>query len=350
MRLFKQVPRILFGRGALERLSDLLPPRGEAYYVFVVDSVHRRTLADRLPLSGRDLLEWFDATAGEPSTAQVDALRDKVAAARGGQLPASVVGIGGGATMDVAKALSVMLTNPGSSAEYQGWDLVRHPGIHKVGIPSLAGSGAEASRTAVLMGKDRKFGINSDHSMFDAIILDSSLIGGVPAAQRFHSGMDCYIHCVESLQGTMINELARAYATRALDLCETVFLGDGDDDQLITASFMGGCSIVNSEVGVCHALSYGLSMELHFRHGFANCVAFDALEEFYGPWVERFRGMLARHGISLPRKVTAGLSDEAMERMVAMTLRMERPLTNALGEHWRDVMTRDRIVALYRRM
>jgi len=352
MRIFKQVPRILFGRGAVDRLDELLPPRTPEtpFYVFVADGVHEGTgLADRLLLHDDDILEWFDASAGEPSTAQVDALRDKVASSRA-RLPAAIVGLGGGATMDVAKALSVMLTNAGSSSEYQGWDLVKAPGIFKVGVPTLSGSGAEASRTAVLMGKDKKFGINSDHSMFDAIILDSSLIAGVPADQRFHSGMDCYIHCVESLEGTMINELSRSYAERALHLCEKVFLGDGDDDELMTASFMGGCSIVNSEVGVCHALSYGLSMELHYRHGFANCVAFDVLDDYYGPAIAKFRKMLDRHGVKLPKGVTRDLSDEAMERMVAMTLRMERPLTNALGDDWRDILTRDKIIALYEKM
>lgn len=353
MRVFKQVPRILFGRGAFERLPELLPARTAAspYYVFVVDAVHRDgTLSNRLPLGGEDMVEWFDATAGEPSTAQVDALRDKLRAAKRGVTPAAVIGIGGGATMDVAKATAVMLTNEGSAADYQGWDLVKRPALYKVGVPTLSGSGAEASRTAVLMGKDRKFGINSDYSMFDAIVLDSTLIAGVPGPQRFHSGMDCYIHCVESLQGTMINELARAYAERALVLCEKAFLGDGNDDELMTASFMGGCSIVNSEVGVCHALSYGLSMELHYRHGFANCVAFDVLDDYYGDAVSKFRTMLKRHGVTLPKGVTKSLSPEARERMVAMTLRMERPLTNALGDDWKTHMTRERILELYSRM
>ncbi|WP_000474946.1 iron-containing alcohol dehydrogenase, partial [Leptospira interrogans] len=255
-----------------------------------------------------------------------------------------------GSTMDVAKALSVMMCNEGSASQYQGWDLVPNPGIYKIGIPTVAGSGAEASRTAVLMGKERKFGINSDHSMFDAIILDSSLIKNVPIAQRFYSGMDCYIHCVESLQGTMINELAKGNASKALELCEKVFLSDGDDDMLLTASYMGGVSIVNSEVGVCHALSYGLSLELGYRHGFANCVAFNVLDEYYGPWVDRFREMLKIHKIELPKNVCRSLDEAAMQRMVNMTLKMERPLTNALGENWKDKMTPNKIVSLYERM
>ncbi len=351
MRVFKQVPRILFGRGALVRLPELLPPlRGaEDYYLVVIDAVHRqRALDTRLPLANAQVIEWFDAKK-EPSTAQVDTLRDRIAG-QARPLPTAVIGIGGGSAMDVAKATAVMLTNSGSATEYQGWDLVKSPALFKVGVPTLAGSGAEASRTAVFMGKDRKFGINSDHSMFDAIVLDSELIAGVPTEQRFHSGMDCYIHCVESLQGTMINELARAYAERALTLCESVFLREGNDDELMTASFMGGCSIVNSEVGVCHALSYGLSLELGYRHGLANCVAFNVLDSYYGKAVDDFRVMLDRHHITLPTGAPRSLPADAIDRMVAMTLRMERPLTNALGSDWRKIMTPERIVDLYQRM
>ena len=317
----------------------------------MVDGTLRKFgIQTHIPVQSTDILEWFPAIAKEPSTVQVDEMRDMILKKRGAELPNAVVGIGGGSTMDVAKAVSVMLCNDGSSSQYQGWDLVPNPGIYKVGVASIAGSGAEASRTAVLMGKSRKFGINSDHSMFDAIILDSNLIKSVPKEQRFFSGMDCYIHCVESLQGTFINELARGMASKALELCSEVFLGNGTDEMLMTASYLGGVSIVNSEVGICHALSYGLSMELGYRHGHANCLVFNVLEEYYGPWVQNFRKMVNQHNIKLPTGICKSLDADAMERMVEMTLRMERPLTNALGEDWRDLLTRDKILSLYKKM
>ncbi|AXR65017.1 iron-containing alcohol dehydrogenase family protein [Leptospira mayottensis] len=353
VRIFKQVPRLLFGYNTIERMNELLPKKNnEDYYIFVIDDIHQKNtnILERIKNENEDIIEWFPASLKEPSTLQVDILKDKIIQTRNRKLPIAIIGIGGGSTMDVAKALSVMLCNEGSASQYQGWDLVPNSGIYKIGIPTVAGSGAEASRTAVLMGKERKFGINSDYSMFDAIILDSSLIKNVPIAQRFYSGMDCYIHCVESLQGTMINELAKGNASKALELCEKVFLSDGDDDVLLTASYMGGVSIVNSEVGVCHALSYGLSLELGYRHGFANCVAFNVLEEYYGPWVDRFREMLKIHRIELPKNVCKSLDNAAMDRMVNMTLKMERPLTNALGENWKDKMTPNKIISLYERM
>ncbi len=352
-RIFKQVPRLLFGEGTLGRLTELLPAKtnNNDYNVYVIDDVLKGSkILENLKYDQVDWIEWFPASKKEPSTIQVDKLRDSIVHTRNNKMPAAIIGIGGGSTMDIAKAVSVMLCNDGSSRNYQGWDLVPNAGIYKIGIPSISGSGSEASRTAVLMGEDRKFGINSDHSMFNAIIMDSLLIKSVPTDQRFYSGMDCYIHCVESLEGTMINELARGYADKALKLCDNVFLENGDDDMLMTASYMGGVSIVNSEVGICHALSYGLSIELDYRHGFANCVAFNVLDEYYGEYVNQFREMLKRHKIELPKNVCKDLDADAMDRMIDMTLRMERPLTNALGSEWREILTRDKIRDLYLKM
>jgi 3-deoxy-alpha-D-manno-octulosonate 8-oxidase len=353
-RVFKQVPRIIFGKGSLARLSELLPEKKDAddYYVYVVDAAFRPLgiLSDASFVEPEtDVIEWYPASVKEPSTLQVDDLKSRILSTKKRE-PLAIIGIGGGSTMDVGKALSVMFRNAGSASLYQGWDLVPNAGVYKIGVPTISGSGAEASRTAVLMGKDRKFGINSDHSMFDAIVLDSSLIATVPMEQRFYTGMDCYIHCVESIQGTMINELARGCASKALELCEHVFLGDGNDDELMVASYFGGVSIVNSEVGVCHALSYGLSLELGLRHGLANCIAFNVLDAYYGPCVDRFRAMMMRHKISLPEHVCRNLDAATMDRMIDMTQRMERPLINALGEDWRNKLTRDVIRDLYQRM
>ena len=289
-RIFKQVPRIIYGSGSINRISELLPTSNKGNYnLYIIDDVFNRdSFSINLNQENEDIIEWFPASLGEPKTSQVDIIRDKVLQSRNNINPSAVIGIGGGSTMDVAKALSVIFCNKGSSSEYQGWDLVAHPGVYKLGIPTICGSGAEASRTSVLFGKEKKFGINSDFSMFDALILDSDMLATVPRLQRFHSGMDCYIHCVESVTGSYINELARASASKALELCKAVFLDNGSDDELMTASYLGGVSIVNSEVGICHALSYGLSLELGIRHGLANCIVFNVLDKYYGEHVEIF--------------------------------------------------------------
>ena len=87
--------------------------------------------------------------------------------------------------------------------------------MYKVGIITLSGTGAETTRTCVMNSETKKMGMNSDLTMFDQIILDPNLLKTVPLDQEFYTGMDCYIHCVESLHGQMINEISKAFAEKA---------------------------------------------------------------------------------------------------------------------------------------
>lgn len=208
---FKCVPKMIFGRGSFAQLDTVLEEerkQGDDFVVFLIDDVHQdKPLAQRVPAKPQDLVIYVNVD-DEPTTEQVDNLTEQVQAFNS-KLPVSVIGLGGGSTMDLAKAVSLMLTNPGGSAMYQGWDLIKNPAVHHIGIPTVSGTGAEASRTAVLCGPVRKLGLNSDYTVFDQIIMDSELIDGVPTDQWFYTGMDCYIHCVESLQGTFLNEFAK---------------------------------------------------------------------------------------------------------------------------------------------
>jgi 3-deoxy-alpha-D-manno-octulosonate 8-oxidase len=353
-RNFKVVPQVIFGRGSFNQLDDILSKKRinpNDRIVFMTDDVFEHSdFRNRIPLRPDDMLIWVNVN-DEPKTKYVDALRDQVRASSA-KLPAGIIGIGGGATMDLAKAVSLMLTNPGSSADYQGWDLIKTPAVYHVGIPTLSGTGAEVSRTTVLTGPQKKLGINSDYTVFDQIVLDPELIANAPNPQRFYTGMDCYIHCIESLTGTYLNAFSRAYGEKSLELCREVFLGDvaDADDRLMMASYFGGMSIAYSQVGVCHALSYGLSFVLGLHHGIGNCVAFDYLEEFYTEGVREFRKMMDKNGISLPRNLTAGLGESQMEKMTDVALVLEPLWENALGKNWKKVMTRERIRELYQKM
>lgn len=353
-RNFKIVPNIIFGRGCFNQLDEILSDRrsrSDSYIVFVVDDVfENRALRERIPLKNIDMLLWVNVD-DEPKTKYVDELTAKVKQYNA-NLPEGVIGIGGGSTMDLAKAISLMLTNPGSSADYQGWDLIKKPAVYHAAIPTLSGTGAEVSRTTVLTGPKKKLGINSDYTVFDQVLLDPDLTEGVPADQRFYTGMDCFIHCIESLTGTYLNAFSRAYGEKANDLCLEVFLEEGPEnaDKLMMASYFGGMSIAYSQVGVCHALSYGLSFVLGIHHGIGNSIAFDYLEEFYPKGVEQFRQMLDQQNIELPRNIMHDVRDDQLEKMVDVSLVLEPLWENALGADWKRKMPRERIRDLYLRM
>ncbi len=355
-RNFKMVDYVVYGRGSFNQLDEILAPRrkDEAPMIFFVDQYfeHNSAFLARIPLRGKDKVVIIDVTH-EPKTTYVDQLRDELTAEFG--TVSGIIGIGGGSVMDMAKAVSLMMTNPGSSADYQGWDLVKKAGVYKAGIPTISGTGAEVSRTTVLTGPVRKLGMNSDFTPFDQIVLDPELISTVPAQQRFYTAMDCFIHCVESLTGTYLNTFSQSYGEKAQDLCEEIFLHQSawspeSDEKLMMASYAGGMSIAYSQVGVAHAVSYGLSYLLGTKHGIGNCIVFDKLEEFYPEGVEKFKKMVALHQIEIPQGITKGLSDADFEKMMDVSMGLAPLWENALGKNWQAQMTRERLRALCERL
>ena len=354
-RNFKMVSYVVFGRGSFNQLDEILTPhrKGDAPMVFLVDHYFEgKSLLNRIPLRGKDKIVLADVTY-EPKTSQVDELARSLKEEFG--TISGVIGIGGGSTMDLAKAVSLMMTNPGSSADYQGWDLVQEAGVYKVGIPTLSGTGAEVSRTTVLTGPTRKLGMNSDFTPFDQIVLDPELTKDAPANQRFYTGMDCYIHCIESLEGTYLNEFSKSYGEKALQLCQKVFVeknhwDNESDDQLMMASYAGGMSIAYSQVGVAHAVSYGLSYLLGTKHGIGNCIVMNHLEEYYPAGVKEFKLMVEKNQIEIPQGICKGLTDEQFETMMNVSLGMKPLWENALGKDWETIMTREKLRALYERL
>ncbi|MCO5723786.1 iron-containing alcohol dehydrogenase family protein [Robiginitalea marina] len=355
-RNFPMVPRVIFGSGCFDQLGEILLParkHAQAPMIFLVDDVFEgKTLMGRIPAIMEDRIILISARE-EPRTGQVDALVRRIRS-ESPYPPSGIVGIGGGTLLDLAKAVAIMINNEGPTEAYQGWDLVRHPAVYHVGVPTLSGTGAEVSRTTVLLGPDRKLGINSDHTPFDQVVLDPDLTLGVPREQWFYTGMDCFIHCVESLNGGYINAFSRSYGEKAMELCQEVFLGDLSPEEsrenLMMASWHGGMSIAYSQVGVAHALSYGLSYVLHIPHGLGNCLVFQHLSEFYPEGVRLFERMMKKQGIVLPEGFCSGLPEEELDLMAQVALEMEPLWENALGEGWREQVGPERIKDIYRKI
>lgn len=167
--------------------------------------------------------------------------------------------------------------------------------------------------------------------------------------------MDCFIHCVESLNGTFLNEFSKSYGEKAYELCKQIFLnGDLSDEEsrgkLMMASWHGGMSIAYSQVGVAHAMSYGLSYVLGTKHGVGNCIVFDHLEEFYPEDVKLFKEMKQKHGIEIPQGICSKLTDVQMETMINVSLGMVPLWENALGHQWESIMTREKLRSMYQKM
>ena len=365
VKFVKNVGSFNVGMGCLAELANhVLKQRERAVAneglpkaIFLIDEffLSRPDIVTRLQVEPMDLLE-FIRTGDEPTTDGIDQLMIRLKAASFDQ-PATIVGMGGGTTLDTTKAVANLLTNGGKAAQYQGWDLVRVPAVYKIGVPTLSGTGAEATRTCVMVNPETglKLGMNSDYTVFDHVILDPDLTATAPRDQYFYTGMDAYLHCVESLAGRYRNAVGDAYSRETINLCRQVFLSDDmmhpeSRSALMVASYLGGCAIATGYVGIIHPFSAGLSAVLGLHHCVANCIAMRAMEEFYPESYREFWQLVKQQNVTIPEKVCRDLTDEQYAQLYTSTVIHQKPLINALGENFRAILTQGKVKEIFQRM
>lgn len=353
----KNVGYVMIGSGAINQLGDILAPRrkeGTPAVWFFDHFFEHNDLTGRLPVESGDIVIYVDTT-DEPTTDGVDAYTKDVKARLGGKLPCAMLAFGGGSTMDTCKCVGNLLTNPGRAEDYQGWELVKHPAPYKIGCPTISGTGSESSRTGVLcnQAKNLKLGMNSDFTMFDQLVLDPDLSVTVPRDKFFYTGIDTYMHCFESLTGHYRNTVVDALATKAIELSREIFnsadmMLPENREKLMIASYLGGMAA--GFVGCVHPLSAGLSMVLDIHHGLANLLALSVLDDIYPKQHAEVMAMMEKQGIILPKGVCRNLTDEQFNRLYEGSIVHEKPLTNALGPNYRDILTKENVIARFKKL
>ena len=356
----KNVINYTVGAGSISEVKILAKKRkniNNGPAIYFIDEFFKST---------KDLLQNFDFqtddeiifvnTKEEPTTDYIDQLISQLRV-KGINSPSLIIGMGGGITMDIAKAISNLYTNPGNASDYQGWDLVKNPGIFKIAIPTISGTGAEATRTCVMTNKRTgiKLGMNSDFTVYDQIIMDPDLTASVPRNQYFYTGMDAYIHCIESLSGSYKNPIGNVFSEATIRLCREIFLEEDmmsslNREKLMVASYLGGCAIATSYVGLIHPFSAGLSVVLGTHHCVGNCIVMNVMDEFYPEECKEFKTMLIKQNVNIPRGVCKDLDEETFSKLYASTIIHEKPLTNALGQDYKKILTPQKVKEIFMRM
>lgn len=359
MKNSKNVLNYMFGRGSLNRLEEILLQKNigkDGYKVFFLDDYFRNhSITSRLPINPKDHVIYVN-TLDEPKTTDINNHRDFLVKNQD-RLPDVIIAIGGGCTLDTGKAVANLLTNPGNAEDYQGWDLVKNPPIYKIGIPTISGTGAETSRTCVMTNPKNglKLGMNSDFSVYDQLILDSELTKTVERNQYFYTGMDTYIHCVESLCGSYRNAIGDAFSREAISLCKEIFhsedmMSDDNRDKLMVASYLGGCAIANSMVGLVHPFSAGLSIVFDTHHCIGNCIALMGLEEFYPEAYKEVLSFAKKQHVEIPQGIAKDLSSEQYQALYDATIVHEKPLFNALGDNYKQILSKQKVEEIFKKM
>lgn len=307
-----------------ERLADVadLPSRLEARGCGSVLMVTSPSVA-KLPGTKRLLgaLEEagiactvYDRTVPNPTTDTVEEALDLY---RQGNCQA-IIGVGGGSSLDCAKAVGVRAVLPRKPlSKAAGVLKVRRPLPPLAAVPTTAGTGSETTIAAVITDARtrHKYAI-SDFPLIPAYaVLDPEMTLSLPPHLTASTGMDALTHAVEAFIGRSTTRDTREDALAAVELIfqnlERAYRDSSDLEArraLLTASYRAGCAFTKSYVGYVHAVAHSLGGAYNVAHGYANAVILPVALRAYGPAVYPQLARLAR---------AAGLAQPGMDAQAA---------------------------------
>ena len=321
---------------------------------FVIDGVLESQEAFAKIFAGGPLFV-FDASFSEPRTCDVDMLREEIRQLP--QQPDTIVGIGGGAAMDLAKATAICLANQEPAQHYQGYGLDMNKGADIWVLPALNGTGAEITPIAVLRGPEKKLGINNKYTESEVAFIDPQLSCGAPHFNRFFTMMDCYFHHYEIMMSKTSAPEAIEDARDGLALSKEVLCCDLTDYSLhnamlsAMASVLGGSSTIGGRVGAAHAISYGLSNSApHLPHSVAVTISMSVLEDIYPDGYADTCSFLKVNGLKMPTASEYGIGEKDIKKMTATALGMEKLWHSCFGDDWQAKATPEYIENIYKRI
>jgi alcohol dehydrogenase class IV len=273
---FMTSPRIVFGAGALAQIAQIVMPMTSAKQAFIVATSAARATPVVTLLSEAGIASTVYSVRGEPT---VESALDGVAALReaGADI---VIGFGGGSSIDGAKAIAALATNPGDPLDYlevvgKAQPLVAAP-LPIIAIPTTAGTGSEVTRNAVLgvAAKQVKVSLRSPLMIPRVALIDPQLATSLPPEVTAASGMDALTQVIEpfvSHKATPLTDgLCREGIMRGARALRKVYT-DPDDvearaDMALTA-LMSGMALANAALGAVHGFAGPLGGMYPAAHG-----------------------------------------------------------------------------------
>ena len=267
-----------FGCGAVDRVGELARSVGGRRVLVVTDpgiedAGHLGKIAGPLERAGLQHV-LFDAVVQNPTTVTVDAC---VAVARKHSID-TIIGLGGGSSMDTAKGCNFLLTNGGRMADYWGVGKATKAMLPLIVIPTTAGTGSECQSFALISDATShvKMACGDKKAAARHAILDPLLTLTMPAKVTAVTGIDAIAHAVESLVSTKRNAVSADYSVAAWRMLSSAFervMADGTDLEaralMLAGSALAGTAIENSMLGAAHAAANPLTATFDTPHGVA---------------------------------------------------------------------------------
>jgi alcohol dehydrogenase class IV len=271
---FFNSPEVVFGEDALNYLENLVGKRAMIVTDHVLVKLGYVKRVKAMLESQSFQVQVFDSVEPDPS---IETVRKGAEAMLAFQ-PDWIVGLGGGSSMDAAKAMWVLYERP--DMEPEGINPIEKLGLRAkarfIAIPTTSGTGSEATWAIVLsnLGERRKLALGSREALADIAILDPSFVMNMPARLTADTGLDALTHAVEGMSNLWKNDFSDGLCLKAAQL---IFMylprayRDGNDVEarfhMQNAACIAGLGFGNANCALAHSLGHSMGGVFHIPHG-----------------------------------------------------------------------------------
>jgi alcohol dehydrogenase class IV len=301
-----QPPRIVFGNGCAPQCAEFLAARG-VKRVLLVSSTTVLPLLDVVTSALKKSGVEFVLSAPVDREPTQKLFENILSVARAEKID-SVLGIGGGSAIDVAKLIAALTRGKQTTSEIFGTNLLAGRELTLVCLPTTAGTGAEVSPNAILLDEadELKKGVVSPHLVPDAAFVDPLLTLTVPPAVTAATGLDALTHCIEAYANKFAHPIVDTYALSGVKLIAKNLaraVRDGSDVEaraaLSLGSLYGGLCLGPVNTAAVHALAYPLGGRFHIAHGVSNALLLPHVLRFnFSAAPERYAEISAALGVT----------------------------------------------------
>ena len=250
----------------------------------------------------------------------------------------ALIAIGGGSSMDCAKAVGARLARPGTPlGKLKGTLRILRPLPTLIAIPTTAGTGSETTLAAVITDTQaqHKYVMNDFVLIPKYAVLDARLTLSLPPHLTATTGMDALTHAVEAYIGRSTTRQTRQEALEATRLVfanvERAYRNGRDYEarsNMLTAAYRAGIAFSRSYVGYVHAVAHSLGGQYNIPHGLANAVLLPYVLESYGSCIHRkLHDLAVAAGVASPQENDAGAAAKFIRAIRQLNARMGIPET-----------------------
>ncbi len=278
---FKTTAKIITGAKSITTLpQEIKQLGGRNVFIITDEGIIKAGICDQVIQILKGSVKAVSVYGSVPPEPPLETIADCLEQARQARCDL-IIGLGGGSSMDVAKVISVLLTNKKPLNDLIGINLVEKRGIPKILIPTSAGTGSEVTPIAILTdcSENLKKGMVSDYLFPEVAILDAELTISLPPLATAASGIDALIHAIEAYTSVNATSMTDHLALRAIELIVSNIRSawaNGNNIEarmkMLEGSCLAGQAFANAGVTAVHAFAYPLGGEFHVSHGVANAV------------------------------------------------------------------------------